>query len=121
MNILLVEDDAFFQKFYSLKLQEKQFTVTTASDGEEGITRAKEQQFDVILLDLIMPKVDGFAFLEARKNDPALARVPVIVFSTLGQEPDIEKAKSLGANDFVNKSFLDFDSLMAKIQAVVRK
>lgn len=120
MNILLVEDDAFFQKFYSLKLTEKQFRVTIAGNGEEGIARAKEQPFDVILLDLIMPHVDGFSFLEVRKNDPNLSRVPVIVFSTLGQESDIEKAKNLGANDFVNKSFLDFDGLLEKIQTAIR-
>ena len=121
MNILLVEDDAFFQKFYSLKLTDKQNRVTTAANGEEGIQRAKEEAFDVILLDLIMPRVDGFSFLEMRKSDPALEQIPVIVFSTLGQEADIEKAKSLGANDYVNKSFLDFDALLAKIQSVTGK
>lgn len=121
MNILLIEDDAFFQKFYSLKLTEKQFKVTSAANGEEGVERAREQAFDVILLDLIMPRVDGFSFLETRKNDPTLSRIPVIVFSTLGQDSDMQKAKSLGANDFVNKSFLDFDGLLVKIQAVIGK
>lgn len=117
MNILLVEDDPFFQKFYAGKLTEQQFSVTVAGDGEEALARASTQPFNLILLDLIMPKMDGFSFLQARQQNPALARIPVMVFSTLGQETDIAKAKELGANDYVNKSFLDFAALLSKIQA----
>ncbi len=119
MKILLIEDDAFFRKFYAQKLQEHNFTVTVAANGEEGIQFVKEQRYNLILLDLIMPKVDGFSFLEFRQKLPDLMQTPVIVFSTLGQEPDIEKAKQLGANDYVNKSFFDFDSLLQKIQTTI--
>jgi CheY-like chemotaxis protein len=121
MTILLVEDDLFFQKFYAGKLTEKQFSVVVAGNGEEALIKAGQTHFDLILLDLIMPKVDGFAFLQARKNNPLLLHIPVVVFSTLGQDADIEKAKSLGANDYMNKSFLDFEALLAKIQANIAK
>lgn len=91
-----------------------------AENGEEGLFRAKEQHFNLILLDLIMPKVDGFTFLQTRLSDETLKLVPVIVFSTLGQEVDIQKAKELGANDYINKSFLDFEGLLQKIQATMK-
>jgi CheY-like chemotaxis protein len=118
MNILLVEDDTFFQRFYALKLTERKFAVTVASNGEEALHYTKSRHFDLILLDLIMPKVDGFMFLEVRKKDPTLFRIPVIVFSTLGQEQDMTKAKNLGANEYINKSFLDLEALVSKIQAL---
>lgn len=119
MRILIVEDDIFFQKFYSHKLQERGFVVEVAADGEEGIAKARANRPDVILLDLIMPKKDGFAVLADRAQDQVLKTVPVLVFSTLGQEKDIEKAKQLGATGYVNKSFFDFDNLVAHIQSMV--
>lgn len=82
--------------------------------------KAAQAAFNLILLDLVMPRIDGFAFLEARQKNPALLQVPVIVFSTLGQEPDIEKAKSLGANDYVNKGFFDLSNLLTKIAALAK-
>jgi DNA-binding response OmpR family regulator len=121
MNILLVEDDAFFQTFYAGKLSEEHFTVTVAVNGEEGLRRAQEQKFNLIILDLIMPKVDGFSFLSVRQKTPQLSAVPVIVFSTLGQDIDVAKAKELGATDYVNKSFLDFPVLLAKIHEHILK
>jgi CheY-like chemotaxis protein len=121
MSILLVEDDTFFQTFYAGKLREQQFSVSVAGNGEEAWAKVTKEHFDLILLDLIMPKVDGFSFLQARQKQPQIALIPVIVFSTLGQDTDIEKAKSLGANDYLNKSFLDFAALLAKIQANLTK
>lgn len=116
----MIEDDPFFRKFYSLKLSESAFGVTVATNGEEGLEKATRQEFNIILLDLIMPKVDGFSFLEKRQTLPALLQVPVIVFSTLGQEDDVAKAKTLGAADYVNKSFLDYEGLLTKITAIMR-
>lgn len=120
MNILLIEDDPFFRKFYSLKLTQCGFNVTTASDGEEGWIRVGEQDYAVILLDLIMPRFDGFSFLEMRRRDPKVMAIPVIVFSTLGQDQDVQKAKELGAQEYVNKSFLDFEGLLTKIRSVMK-
>lgn len=119
MTILLIEDDPFFRKFYAQKLTEQQYTVIVAENGEEGLQKASQATLNLILLDLIMPKIDGFSFLSARQQNPVLARVPVIVFSTLGQEQDIAKAKTLGASDYVNKSFLDLQGLLSKIAALI--
>lgn len=118
MRILLVDDDQFFQKFYAAKLREKGFTVDTASDGVEALEKVKTLNPEIILLDLIMPNKDGFEVLEALTSDGTLKRVPVLVFSTLGQEKDVEKAIKLGAKTVVNKSYFDFEALLKKINDV---
>lgn len=115
MKVLLIEDDKFFQKFYSAKLREQNIEVDVASDGEEGLLKMQQFNPNVVLLDLIMPKRDGFSVLEARSLDENLKKIPVIVFSSLDQEKDLEKAKNLGATDYINKSFFNFDEIMVKI------
>lgn len=121
MRILLVEDDTFFREFYAAKLKEEGMEVEIASDGEEGLEKAEKTKPDVMLLDIIMPKKDGFEVLQALSQNATLKKIPVIVFSTLGQESDVEKAKKLGATDYINKSFFDFDGLKTKIKAVSKK
>jgi DNA-binding response OmpR family regulator len=120
MKILLVEDDKFFQKFYAFKLKEQNFEIDMAGDGAEGIVKMQQNPPNIVLLDLIMPNKDGFEFLAEKAKIPAIAGIPVIVFSTLGQEQDIERAKKLGAKEYVNKSFFDFETLLAKINAVLK-
>ena len=75
---------------------------------------------DLVLLDLIMPKLDGFAVLTARSQNKNLKKIPVIVFSTLGQEKDVAQAQKLGANGYVNKGFFDFSSMVATISQVMK-
>ncbi|HLD01678.1 MAG TPA: response regulator [Patescibacteria group bacterium] len=115
MKILIIEDDKFFQKFYTFKLREQKFEVSVAGNGEEGLQKVKSFMPNLIILDLIMPKIDGFAVLSALQKDSLLKAIPVLVFSTLGQEKDVIRAKKLGAKDYVNKSFFDFDKLVTKI------
>lgn len=119
MKILIIEDDKFFQKFYSTKLQEKKVEVKVAGDGEEGLVKMRNFKPDLVLLDLIMPKLDGFAVLAARSQDEDLKKIPVIVFSTLGQEKDVKNAQQLGANGYINKGSFDFNSMVAKINQVM--
>lgn len=121
MKILLIEDDVFFQKFYREKLAEKGMELETALDGVEGLEKAKTVKPDVIILDIIMPNKDGFEVLESLRKNPLLKKIPVLVFSTLGQEQDVQKAMNLGAKDFVNKSLFDFDQLLLKVQKLVQK
>ncbi len=118
LNILLVEDESFFQKFYVLKLQEQSYVVDLAHDGEEGIQKIAQKKYDCILLDIIMPKKNGFDVLQFAKDNAITPTTPIIIFSTLGQDKDIQKALSMGAVDYANKAFFDFDTLVEKIQAV---
>lgn len=119
MKILLIEDDKFFQRFYSVKLKEQNVDVDVASDGDEGLTKMRNFKPDLVLLDLIMPKMDGFAVLTARSQDEDLKKIPVIVFSTLGQEKDVQNAQQLGANGYINKGFFDFKAMVETINQVM--
>lgn len=121
MKILLVEDDKFFREFYAQKLREKGVEVFQAGDGEEGIRKVAEITPDIILLDLIMPNKDGFQVLEELSKSDTTKNIPVLVFSTLGQDEDIEKAKALGARGYINKSFFDFEALYSKIMELSKK
>lgn len=119
MKILVIEDDKFFQKFYSTKLVEAGHTVEVAANGDEGLHKISEFKPQLILLDIIMPVKDGFEVLtELSKSDHK--KIPVIVFSTLGQEEDVKKAKSLGAKDYINKSYFDLENLKKKIAAATK-
>ncbi len=120
MLILLVEDDIFFQKFYAAKIKEAGVEVEVATDGEDALQKLTTVKPQLILLDLIMPKKDGFEVLQALSQNEELKKIPVLVFSTLGQEADIERAKQLGAKDYVNKSFFDFDTLNNKIKQLAQ-
>lgn len=121
MKLLLIEDDIFFRKFYVEKLKEKGFLVEEADNGEQGLEKIKIFKPDLIILDLIMPKKDGFEVLQSMQGDPELKKIPVLVFSTLGQGSDIEKAKKFGAADYVNKSLFDFNELLVKINTLTKK
>ena len=118
MRILLAEDDVFFQNFYSRKLLEAGLQVDVAGDGVEALRKMEETRPDIILLDLIMPNKDGFQVLSEMSQNSLLKGIPTLVFSTLGQDQDIEKAKSLGATGYVNKTFFDFDSLLKKVKSI---
>ena len=115
MKILLIEDDKFFREFYAQKLREKNIEVDQPGDGNEGLKKIGISIPGFILLDLIMPIKDGFQVLEELSKQDSTKNIPVLVFSTLGQEKDIQKAMSLGAKGYVNKSFFDFESLLKKI------
>lgn len=121
MRILLVEDDKFFREFYAQKLREKGIEVFQAENGEIGLKAVQDSVPDVILLDIIMPVKDGFEVLEALSQNEQTKKIPVLVFSTLGQEKDIEKAMSLGARGYVNKSFFDFETLFKRIMELSQK
>lgn len=121
LNILIVEDESFFQKFYVLKLQEQSFLVDLAVDGEEGIQKMTNKKYDCILLDIIMPNKNGFEVLQFAKDNAIIPITPIIIFSTLGQDQDIQKALSMGAVDYANKAFFDFDTLLQKIETVTNK
>jgi CheY-like chemotaxis protein len=120
MKVLLVEDDKFFQKFYSVKLAENKVEVEVAGDGIEGLMKMKSTYPDLVLLDLIMPRMDGFGVLASRMQDENLKKIPVIIFSTLGQDKDIQSAQKLGANGYINKGSFDFGNMVSIINQVIK-
>ena len=101
-KILIIEDEKPIARVLSLKLTREGFETKMANDGEEGMNIVEKESFDLILLDLVMPKMDGFSTLKAL-NEKKI-KTPVIVLSNLSQEDDEKKARELGAKDFFVKS-----------------
>lgn len=120
-KILVVEDDRFLISAYRAKLEKSGYEVQTASDGDEALAILKTFTPEAILLDLVMPKRDGFSTLEEIKKDPRISSIPIIVTSNLGQKEDIDKAMALGANDYIIKSDLSIEELVTKVQKVSAK
>ncbi len=115
VKVLVVEDDSFLIKAYVAKLTGSGFDLQTASDGEEALNVLKTFKPDVILMDLVMPRKDGFATLEEIKKNDELKNIPVIVTSNLAQQEALDRAKALGAADFITKSDLSMEDLVKRI------
>ena len=120
-KILVVEDDKFLANAYRVKLEKTGFEVRIAMDGEEGSVAAAEFEPDLILLDLVMPKKDGFTVLQELKADEKFKNIPVLVASNLGQKEDVDRAKELGAVDFVIKTDESLSSIIEKIKKYLPK
>lgn len=103
-KILIIEDDPAIIQMYSLKFKEKGYEVIEASTGIDGLTLAKKNQPDVILLDIIIPQMDGFAVLEALKKDAGTKNIAVVLLTNLGQDTDKVKGEKLGAASYLIKA-----------------
>ncbi len=119
-KVLIVEDDAFLQGLEAGKLKKDNYEVVVASTGEEGMEKIHEPGIDLVLLDLILPKFDGFEILRKIKETENLKHIPVIVFSNLSEEKDIKRAESLGAADFMVKSNFTLDELVDHINKILK-
>jgi len=122
-TILLVEDDPFLSSILQLKLDKENFKTIRVADGEEALNLLTEQGIkpDVILLDLILPKKNGFEVLETIRQDPTLEKLPVIIISNLGQPSDIDRGKALGVIDYFVKAKLSVDELVNKVREEIVK
>jgi len=118
-KILVVEDDKFLRELIVSKLTKENYIVLTAFDGEEGIKKIKEEKPDLVLLDLILPGIDGFEVLSQMKRDIIVSSIPVIILSNLGQKEDIEKGLELGANDYLIKAHFTPREIVEKIKQLV--
>lgn len=118
-KVLVVEDDKFLGSAYRAKLSKSGFDVQLATDGEEAVQLLKDFTPDVILLDLVMPRKDGFATLAEIRTRPALKHVPVIVASNLGQKEDLDKAMALGASDFIIKSDVSMSEIIEHVNRLL--
>lgn len=121
-KILLVEDDQILAKLYQTKFKKEGLEVELAYDGQEGFDKIKSFNPDLVILDLIMPRVDGFAFLEKINSDPELnsKKISVLVLSNLGQESDIKRARELGAKDFFVKADISLSQMIEKVKKYLK-
>lgn len=120
-KILIIDDDPFLSEIYSLKFNLSGFDVFTAVNGEKALEAVKENIPDVILLDLVMPKMDGFETLAALRKNPELDKTAIIIFSNLGQKEDVDRGYRLGANDYLIKTRFTPSEVVEKVRGVINK
>ena len=116
---LLVEDDSFLLSMYTVKFELEGFSVITAEDGEKGLSLVKKESPDIILLDIMLPKKDGFEVLRELKNDENTKTIPVILLTNLSQKNEVTQGLSLGANDYLIKAHFMPSEVVEKIKALI--
>ena len=119
-KILILEDDKFLLKAYNIKLKREKFNVILATDGISGFELAEKEKPSLIILDLMLPKMNGFEFLKKIKSDEELKDIPIIVVSNLGQKDDYEKAIELGAKEFLIKTNYSLEKIIKKVNGYLQ-
>lgn len=119
-KILVVEDDFFLIKVFQTKLSKSGYEVQIAADGVIAFEVLKTFTPDLIMLDLVMPRKDGFEVLEDLNKDPKLKKIPVVVLTNLGQESDIERVKKYGVKDYLVKSDISIDKVVEMAQKLLK-
>ncbi len=117
-RILVIEDDRFLRKAAEAALRRHGYTVLTAADGQTGLQVAQAEHPDLVLLDLIMPGMQGFEVLKLLKEDASTTSIPVIILSNLGQDADVKRALEAGAVDYLIKANLALDMLVERVRAL---
>lgn len=120
-NILLIEDDTFISGMYQTKLSMLGYSVRVAADGETGWEELKKETPDLMLLDIVLPKKDGFEILSEMRANPQYKKLPVILLTNLGQKPDVQKGLELGADDYIIKAHFTPTEVVEKIEKILAK
>lgn len=118
-TILLVEDDEFLAELYGTKLSLEGYEVLLANDGEKGLKMIKEKKPNLILLDIILPKMDGFEILKAMKLEKTVKDIPVILLTNLSQKDEVKKGLDLGAKDYLIKAHFMPSEVVKKIKETI--
>lgn len=120
-KILLVEDEEIMIDLLQRKLTNEGYEVSVARDGEEGLRQMKEIKPDLILLDIVMPKMGGFEVMEKMAKEPELGKIPIIVISNSGQPVELDRAQKLGAKDWLIKTQFDPREVVDKVVKQIGK
>ena len=121
LKIVLAEDDDFLRDICETKLKKEGFSVSAACNGVEALAKIKEETPNIILLDIIMPEMDGFEVLKKIKEIPEKASIPVIMLTNLGQASEIEKGFALGAEDYIIKAHFTVGEIIEKVREIIEK
>jgi len=119
-KILLIEDDPFLVDIYSSKIKKAGFLIEIAEDGEKGLQRAKEGKPDLVLLDIVLPKMDGWEVLEKIRQDENLKDLKVVVLSNLGQKEEVEKGIALKATKYLIKAHYAPSDVIKEIEELLK-
>ncbi len=120
-SILLIEDDAFIAGMYQTKLSTMGYDVRVAADGEQGWRELEGQLPDLLLLDIVLPKKDGFEILEEIRRRDDMKQLPVILLTNLGQKPDVQRGLELGADDYIIKAHFTPSEVVEKIERMLQR
>ncbi|HRH22977.1 MAG TPA: response regulator [Candidatus Paceibacterota bacterium] len=120
-KVLWVEDDKFLRNMIDQRLAPTGADLVSVTDGAKALETIKSYIPDIIMLDLLMPNVDGFEILKLVKSDDSVKHIPVLVLSNLGQKEEVERCKKLGAEDFIIKATIGLDDIIPRIRAVLAK
>lgn len=120
-RVLIVEDDKFLRQLLTKKFATNGFAVTEAIDGNEALAALHKQVPHVVLLDLILPGIDGFEVLRQMRSTPEFSKIPVIILSNLGQQEDVQKGKDLGAIDYMVKANFTPDEIISRVRQAVQE
>ena len=121
IHVLLIEDDNFLIDIYKTKFEMEGFKVSVSDNGESGLEDVKKKKPDVVLLDILLPKMDGFAVLKKMKEDKDIKDIPVILLTNLGQKDDVDKGLKLGAVDYLIKAHYKPSETVDKVKKVLGK
>ena len=119
INVLIVEDDSFLANIYKTKFEMEGFSVTLSEDGDIAMNDIKKKKPDVVLLDILLPKKDGFTVLKELKESKQFAHIPVILLTNLGQRDDVEKGLALGAADYLIKAHFKPSETVNKVKEIL--
>jgi len=120
-KILLIEDEEIMISLLQRKLTMEGYEVSVTRDGEEGLKAMREVKPDLILLDIIMPKMGGFEVMTEMQKDKTLAKIPVIVISNSGQPVELDRVQKLGAKDWLVKTEFDPQEVIDKVVKQIGK
>ncbi len=118
-KVIIVDDDELLRKLLTRKLKEEGYEVVLAVDGKEGVEKIKEEKPDLILMDIVMPNMDGFQAMEEIQKDESISHIPIVVVSNSGQPVEIDRAKKLGASDWLVKTEFDPQEVINKVVAQI--
>jgi|SRR3989339_108512 len=121
IHVLIVEDDVFLANIYKTKFDMEGFKVSTSENGEAGLNDVKKKKPDIVLLDILLPKMDGFVVLEKLKADPEVKSIPVILLTNLGQKDDVQKGLEMGAADYLIKAHFKPSEVVEKVRKILNK
>ena len=119
-NILLVEDDPFLSDIYTTKLKEEGFSVDTAMDGEECLRKVEKNMPDLLILDLVLPQMDGWEVLSSIRRQEKFKDLKVIILSNLGKKEEVEKGLKLGATKYFIKAHYTPSEVVAEIKEILK-
>lgn len=120
-KILLVEDDMALRDIYSTRFMAEGYEVVTASDGEQALTVAVKEKPELILLDIMMPKISGFDVLDILRTTPETKEAKIVIMTALSQPTDVEKGKQLGADEYLVKSQVTLTDVVDKVKQILAR